>query len=168
MGKKKRPFYRIVAADIRAPRDGRFIELIGTYDPIKEPQDIKLNEERILYWLRNGAQPTDTVKSLFRKKGLWLKWDLMRRGVEDQKIEEEFKKWEVLQLEREKSRAKEPKKAVKKEEKETKEEKAEAKKEEVPKEQTDQAQQAEPAEQPQEKDDAMEGSDVQQEEKNDQ
>jgi small subunit ribosomal protein S16 len=100
MGRKKRPFYRIVAADSRAPRDGRFIEMIGTYNPLEQPQSIELKEDRVLYWLKNGALPTDTVRNLFQKKGLWLKWDLMRRGADEAKIEEEFKKWEVIQIEK--------------------------------------------------------------------
>src|SRR5574344_2027608 len=70
MGAKKRPFYRIVAADSRSPRDGKFIELVGTYDPIKNPQEIKVNEEVALKWLKQGATPTDTVRSLFKKIGL--------------------------------------------------------------------------------------------------
>jgi small subunit ribosomal protein S16 len=70
MGAKKRPFYRIVVADARAPRDGRFIEEIGYYDPIPDPATIKVNLERALYWITNGAQPTETVRSLFRKEGV--------------------------------------------------------------------------------------------------
>ncbi len=102
MGRKKRPFYRIVAADSRSPRDGRFIETLGTYNPLEQPFNFEVNEERVFYWLKNGAQPTLTVRSLLRRKGLWLKWDLMKRGVDEAKIEEELKKWEVLQLERKK------------------------------------------------------------------
>ncbi len=100
MGRKKRPFYRIVAADSRAPRDGRFIELIGTYDPLEKPFKVELNEDRVFYWLQNGAQPTDTVKSLFKRKGVWLKWDLMKHGADDAKIQEEIAKWEALQAQR--------------------------------------------------------------------
>lgn len=102
MGRKKRPFYRIVAADSRSPRDGRFIETLGTYNPLTEPAAVDVKEERVFYWLKNGAQPTQTVKNLLRHKGIWLKWDLMKRGADEAKIEEEFKKWEVLQLERQK------------------------------------------------------------------
>ena len=65
MGAKKAPFYRIVAADSRAPRDGRDIEVIGTYNPVGEPAKVQINEEAALKWLRNGAQPSDTVRSLF-------------------------------------------------------------------------------------------------------
>lgn len=69
-GAKKRPYYRVVAADSRSPRDGRFIEIIGTYQPIEKENDIKIDEEKALKWLSNGAQPTDTVKSLFSKLGI--------------------------------------------------------------------------------------------------
>ena len=71
MGAKKRPFYRIVAADSRSPRDGKFIELVGTYNPIKSNDNITVKEDRVTYWLDNGAQPTDTVKSLLSKTGVW-------------------------------------------------------------------------------------------------
>lgn len=69
MGAHKKPFYRIIVADSRARRDGPFIEIVGTYDPKKEPSEIKVNQERINYWLKNGAQPTDTVKRLLQKIG---------------------------------------------------------------------------------------------------
>ena len=67
MGAKKNPFYRIVVADSKSPRDGRFIEEIGTYDPIKVPSEISINMERADYWVKNGAQPTDTVRALLKK-----------------------------------------------------------------------------------------------------
>lgn len=102
MGRKKRPFYRIVAADARSPRDGRFIEEIGYYNPLTDPLTLEVNEERALYWLQQGAIPTDTVKSLLRRKGVILKFDLMRQGIAEEKIVEEMKKWELLQLERRK------------------------------------------------------------------
>jgi small subunit ribosomal protein S16 len=70
MGKKKAPFYRIVVADSRSPRDGRFIEEIGVYDPTKEPSVIKVNEELAKKWLTNGAQPTDIVSKLFKVAGV--------------------------------------------------------------------------------------------------
>ena len=70
MGVKKKPFYRIVVADSRSPRDGRFIEEIGYYNPISEPVDIKINDEKANKWLKDGAQPTDTVKALFKKQGI--------------------------------------------------------------------------------------------------
>lgn len=74
MGAKKKPFYRVVAADARSPRDGKFIELVGTYNPITEPAEVKINEEIALKWLRNGAEPTDTVRDLFKKQGIMEKF----------------------------------------------------------------------------------------------
>ena len=75
MGAKKRPFYRIVAADSRSPRDGRFIELLGTYNPCTNPAQVNLKEEEILKFLKNGAQPTRTVKSILVKAGVWAKFE---------------------------------------------------------------------------------------------
>lgn len=70
MGAKKAPFYRIVVADSRYPRDGRFIEEVGTYDPTQNPSVFKIDEEKAKKWLANGAQPTDTVKALLKKEGV--------------------------------------------------------------------------------------------------
>ncbi|WP_294731979.1 30S ribosomal protein S16 [uncultured Faecalibaculum sp.] len=70
MGKKGQPFYRIVAADSRAPRDGRFIEEIGTYNPVPEVTEVTVDKEKALKWLNNGAQPTETVRSILRKQGI--------------------------------------------------------------------------------------------------
>ncbi|NLM13172.1 MAG: 30S ribosomal protein S16 [Epulopiscium sp.] len=67
MGAKKAPFYRIVVADSRSPRDGRFIEEVGYYDPTKDPIELKVNEELVQKWLKNGAQPSDTVRALLKK-----------------------------------------------------------------------------------------------------
>ena len=69
MGAKKAPFYRIVVADTRYPRDGRFIEELGYYDPTKEPSVLKVDDEKAKSWIANGAQPTDTVKALLKKNG---------------------------------------------------------------------------------------------------
>ena len=74
MGSKQKPFYRIVAADARSPRDGRFIETVGTYNPIKKPAEVNVNEELALKWLNNGAIPTDTVRSILSKKGIMAKY----------------------------------------------------------------------------------------------
>lgn len=74
MGAKQKPFYRIIVADSRSPRDGRFIETVGTYDPIKKADNITVKEDRVAYWLDNGAQPTDTVKSLLSKTGVWANY----------------------------------------------------------------------------------------------
>ena len=70
MGAKKAPFYRVVVADSRYPRDGRFIEEIGTYNPLTDPSEIKIDEEAAKKWIANGAQPTDTVKVLLKKSGI--------------------------------------------------------------------------------------------------
>ena len=70
LGAKKSPFYRVVVADSRYPRDGRFIEEIGTYDPLSEPSTLKVDAEKAKAWIAKGAQPTDTVKALFKKNGI--------------------------------------------------------------------------------------------------
>lgn len=74
MGSKARPFYRIVAADSKSPRDGRFLEVVGTYDPIKSDAPVTVNEEKALYWLGVGALPTDTVRSILSKQGIMKKF----------------------------------------------------------------------------------------------
>lgn len=70
IGAKKAPFYRVVVSDSRSPRDGRFIEEIGTYNPLVEPSEIKIDTDRAVEWIKKGAQPTDTVKSLLKRVGL--------------------------------------------------------------------------------------------------
>lgn len=80
MGAKKTPFYRIVVADSRSPRDGRFIETIGTYNPLTEPAQIEINEELALKWLKNGAKPSDTVRNLFSKKGIMEKYHNLKHS----------------------------------------------------------------------------------------
>ena len=70
MGAKKAPFYRIVVADSKFPRDGRFIEEIGTYNPLKNPSEVTIDADKVKEWIRNGAQPTDTVKTLLKKEGI--------------------------------------------------------------------------------------------------
>ena len=69
MGAKKAPFYRVIVADSRSPRDGRFIEELGTYDPMAEGEKLKVDVERAKYWIANGAQPTETAKSILKKSG---------------------------------------------------------------------------------------------------
>ena len=80
MGSKQRPFYRIVAADARFPRDGRFIETVGTYNPIANPAEISINKEVALKWLANGAQPTDTVKAIFKNEGILKTFTEAKKG----------------------------------------------------------------------------------------
>jgi small subunit ribosomal protein S16 len=92
-GRKKLPIYKIVAADSRYPRDGRFIEALGNYEPLKTPAHIELDEERALYWLQVGAQPTDTARSLLSETGLMLRFHLMRKGKSEAEIAEEMEKW---------------------------------------------------------------------------
>ena len=80
MGAKKQPFYRIVAADSRSPRDGRFIEVVGTYNPLKSPAEININEEVALKWLKQGAMPTDTVRNILSKNGTMAKFAKEKQG----------------------------------------------------------------------------------------
>jgi small subunit ribosomal protein S16 len=81
MGAKKRPFYRVVVADSRSPRDGRFIENIGMYHPLSDPSVIEIDEERALHWLGAGAQPTDSVRNLLDKVGIWQKFSSVPAGL---------------------------------------------------------------------------------------
>ena len=74
MGAKKSPFYRIVVADSRSPRDGRFIETVGTYNPVANPAEVKIDEELTLKWLQNGAKPSDTVRNLLSNQGIMEKF----------------------------------------------------------------------------------------------
>ena len=80
MGAKKAPFYRIIVADSRSPRDGRFIDTLGTYNPLKNPAEITVKEEETLNWLSKGAQPTDTVRNILSKAGVMEKFHNMRQG----------------------------------------------------------------------------------------
>ena len=79
MGAKKRPFYRVVVADQRSPRDGRFIEIIGKYHPMDEPSVIEIDEAKALDWLRKGAQPSQTVQVLLSKAGIWEKFQAEKK-----------------------------------------------------------------------------------------
>ncbi len=74
MGSKKRPFYRIVVADSRSPRDGRFIETVGTYNPLTDPETVTLKEEKVMNWLNNGAQPSDTVRNILSRNSVMKKF----------------------------------------------------------------------------------------------
>ncbi|QED47517.1 30S ribosomal protein S16 [Cytobacillus dafuensis] len=80
MGAKKSPFYRIVVADSRSPRDGRYIEIVGTYNPVAEPAIVDINEELALKWLQTGAKPSDTVRNLFSKQGIMEKFHNTKYG----------------------------------------------------------------------------------------
>ena len=87
MGRKKRPFYRLVAIDSRKRRDGLEVERLGWYNPVEKDLSCQMNEERILYWLGQGAQPSDTVSGLFRRSGLSYKWDLIKSGADGDKVD---------------------------------------------------------------------------------
>ena len=89
MGKKKQPTYRVVAIDSRTKRDGEYIELIGTYNPLTKPATVKLNEEIALKWLGNGAIPSDTVKNLFKETGIMQKFADAKVKVSKKEINEE-------------------------------------------------------------------------------
>ena len=102
MGRKKQPFYRVVVADSRSPRDGRYIEAIGTYNPLPATPLVEIAEDRANYWLDQGAQPIDTVKNLLSAQGILFKRHLQKKGADEGQITEEMKKWEVLQIEKKK------------------------------------------------------------------
>lgn len=116
MGKKKQPIYKVVAADARSPRDGKFLEAVGIYNPLTNPHTIDLKEERINYWLDKGAQPTDTVNSLLKQKGINLKRDIAKRKLPQEKAEALLTSWQAGK------EAAAEKKAVKKKKKGKKEE----------------------------------------------
>jgi small subunit ribosomal protein S16 len=80
MGAKKTPFYRIVVADSRSPRDGRYIEVVGTYNPITQPAKVEINEELVLKWMQDGAKPSDTVRNLFSNQGIMEKFHNAKLG----------------------------------------------------------------------------------------
>jgi len=96
-GRKNQPSYKVVAADSRSPRDGRFIESIGTYNPLRNPAEIKFNEEKAFKWLKQGAMPSDTVRSLLRKTGLWYKWYLMKKGLDESAVVRKLSEWQATQ-----------------------------------------------------------------------
>ncbi len=130
MGKKKQPIYKVVAADSRSPRDGKFLEALGVYNPLTKPHTVDLKEERVFYWLDKGAQPTDTVKSLLKQKGITLKRELIRKGKNEEQINSEMENWQKLR---------EAKAATKSSKKKSKKSaKSEQKKEEVSKESNEQ------------------------------
>ncbi len=80
-GRHKRPFYRVVAADSRMPRDGRFLEVVGTFDPLKNPAMPELKQDRVLDWLSKGAQPSVTVRTLLRRSGVWKRFQEGKKGT---------------------------------------------------------------------------------------
>jgi small subunit ribosomal protein S16 len=100
VGKKKKPVYHIVAADSRTARSGKFLEIIGRYDPLEHPLRVSTKDDRVFYWLRVGALPTDTVRSLLQRTGLWLKWGLMKKGADEATIAAAMEKWQMGQIEK--------------------------------------------------------------------
>lgn len=94
-GRKKRPYYHIVAADSRAPRDGRIIEDLGRYNPLTQPETVKISTERVIYWLKNGAQPSDTVRSILKREGILYRMHLIGWGWEEEKIEATLAEWKA-------------------------------------------------------------------------
>lgn len=92
-GRKKRPFYHIVVADSRSPRDGRIIERLGRFDNVSEDKQLTYDEERVIHWLKIGAQPSDTVRSILKKEGILYKMHLMRWGKSDEEIEAALEEW---------------------------------------------------------------------------
>ena len=96
-GKKKYPVYKFVATDTRKPRDGGYLEALGQYNPNTSPVTITFREARVEYWLRKGAQPTDTVRSLLRRTGFWLRWTLTRQGKDASVIASVLERWQLQQ-----------------------------------------------------------------------
>lgn len=104
LGRKKRPFYRLVAADARAQRDGVFLERLGHYNPIADPADVEIDEEKALKWLRRGAQPTDTAKRLLSQSGIWKKFTYEKLGKplpDEEESTEEIETVETTESEQE-------------------------------------------------------------------
>lgn len=118
MGKKRQPYYKLVAADSRSPRDGKYLDAVGVYNPMTQPHKLEIIEEKAIEWLRKGAQPTDTVKSLLSQKGILLKYDLEKRGLSAEAIQAEVENWQKL---KEAAAATKTAKKVKKKTKGTKE-----------------------------------------------
>lgn len=113
MGKKRQPQYKVVAADVRSPRDGKYIEAIGSYNPKTDPATIEILEDRALYWLDCGAQPTQTVKNILSKKGILLKKELIKEGLSEEAITAKLDEWGKnleSSLEKKKAKAEQKKK----------------------------------------------------------
>ena len=95
IGRRNRPFYRMVVMDSRSRRDGAAIEELGWYNPIDVEHSFSLNEERILHWLKDGAQTTDAAHKLLRRAGIAHKWHLINQGLDDPQLEKEMQKWNL-------------------------------------------------------------------------
>ena len=125
IGRRNRPFYRLVVIDSRKRRDGAPIEQLGWYDPIKTDKDsnFNFNEERIIHWLKEGAQTSDPVNKLMKRSGLAYRWHLIKQGLSDSEIEKALEKWkeERAKIVEDRKKASIERKAKKKEEKASKE-----------------------------------------------
>mgnify|MGYP001170971665 FL=1 len=95
IGRRNRPFYRLIVIDSRKKRDGAAIEQVGWYNPIADEKSYDIKGDRVLHWLGEGAIPSDAVKKIMRQEGLSLRWHLMQQGVDEKEIEKEMKKWEL-------------------------------------------------------------------------
>ena len=104
IGRRNRPFYRMVAMDARSRRDGAAIEELGWYNPIDDEKSFELKNDRILHWLSEGAQPTEAAKKLLKRSGLSHRWHLMKQGLNQSDIDKEMKKWDLNRQERIKAR----------------------------------------------------------------
>ncbi|HLR77039.1 MAG TPA: 30S ribosomal protein S16, partial [Balneolaceae bacterium] len=100
-GRKKRPIHHIVVADSRSPRDGRIVEDLGRFNNLPVKNEVTLNEERVIYWLKQGAQPSDTVRSIFKKQGILYKMHLIRWGKSEEEIEAALDEWRAKRAEKE-------------------------------------------------------------------
>ena len=99
IGRRNRPFYRMVVMDSRSRRDGAAIEELGWYNPIDVEHSFSLNEERIIHWLKDGAQTTDAAHKLLRRAGIAHKWHLINQGLDDSQLEKEMQKWNLTREE---------------------------------------------------------------------
>jgi small subunit ribosomal protein S16 len=104
-GKKGYPIYKLVATDIRAPRNGGYLEALGQYNPNLNPVTVALKEARLEHWLKKGAQPTDTVRAILRKNGFWLRWTLTRQGKDEATVKNVVERWQLQQTEKPKREA---------------------------------------------------------------
>ena len=139
IGRRNRPFYRVVVMDSRNKRDGAAIEELGWFNPVDQNKTYSLDEERILHWLKSGAQPSDALHSLMKRSGLAHRWHLIGQGLDEKVIEKEMKKWaadreETLKRRAEKALEKAKEKELKKAEEETPKEEEAPAEEETPKE----------------------------------
>ena len=114
IGRRNRPFYRVVVMDSRNKRDGAAIEELGWFNPVDQNKAYSLNDERIIHWLKAGAQPSDALHGLMKRSGLAHKWHLIGQGLDEKEIEKEMKKWAADREETLKRRAEKADEKVKK------------------------------------------------------